>query len=134
MIGFPFNDRRRLGGITEVIAELVENDDWVIAELATQHPSVTALIQWIRTLPVHGPDLEAPRRRLRIPAPDPSCIERASLYMAVAELLDPKPVRLLATLDTPIGLHTFAMEKGAPIILARACFDCRNPGSPGEGK
>ena len=126
VIGLPFNDRRYLGGITEVVAELLENGDCVIADLATQYPSVDALVTWIRTLPVRGPD-EAPlsRVRLRIPAPDPSCVERAGLYIAVAELLDPKPVRLLATLETPIGMHTFAMERGTPIVLFRSCIDCR---------
>ena len=34
----------------------------------------------------------------------------------MAELLDPNPVRQLATLDTPVGLHTFPIENGAPIV------------------
>ena len=55
-------------------------------------------------------------------------VERASTYIAVAELIDARPVRQLATLDTPIGLHTFPIENGAPIILdprvPRNCLDC----------
>lgn len=37
-------------------------------------------------------------------------------------------MRQLATLDTPIGLHTFPIENGAPVILdprvPRNCLDC----------
>jgi hypothetical protein len=44
-------------------------------------------------------------------------VERAALYIAAAELIDPQPVRQLATLDTPVGLHTFPVENGAPVIL-----------------
>ncbi|MEZ4362179.1 MAG: hypothetical protein R3B48_18470 [Kofleriaceae bacterium] len=55
-------------------------------------------------------------------------MERAALYLAVAEMIDPHPVRQLATLDTPIGLHTFPLENGAPVILdpqvPRNCLDC----------
>lgn len=54
--------------------------------------------------------------------------ERAALYIAVAEMIDPHPVRQLATLDTEIGLHTFPVENGAPVILdprvPRNCLDC----------
>lgn len=138
MIGLPFNDLRCLGSITEVIAELVAHRDEVIAEIARKHDTTESLANWIRTLPQRddegeeedGPRVEEckPTQRLRLPAPDPNCIERASLYISVAELIDPGPVRQLATLDTPIGLHTFPVENGAPIILdprvPRNCLDC----------
>jgi hypothetical protein len=95
-------------------------------------------VTYIRGLPQRDDDGEAkdgpkvetcePPQRLRIPAEDPNCVERAALYVAVAELIDPKPVRQLATLDTPIGLHTFPIENGAPVILdprvQRNCLDC----------
>ncbi len=55
-------------------------------------------------------------------------MERAATFLAVAELIDPRPVRQLATLDTPVGLHTFPVENGAPVILdpkvPRNCLDC----------
>jgi hypothetical protein len=55
-------------------------------------------------------------------------VERAALYIAVGELIDPEPTRQLATLDTPAGLHTFPVENGAPIILdprvPRNCLEC----------
>jgi len=138
VIGLPFNDLQCLGSITEVVAELVKHEDPVIAEIAAKHPTTGSLVAWIRTLPQRddeghdkdGPKVETcdPPQRLRIPAPDPNCLERSALYVAVAELIDPAPVRQLATLDTPIGLHTFPVENGAPIILdprvSRNCLDC----------
>ena len=137
MIAVPFNDLRCLGSVTEVIANLVAEGDPVIVELAAKHPTTESLASWIRGLPQRdddggddGPRVDAcdPPQRLRIPAPDPNCVERASLYVAVAELIDHAPVRQLATLDTPIGLHTFPLENGAPVILdprvPHECLDC----------
>lgn len=138
MIGVPFNDLRCLGSVTEVIAELVQQQDPVIVELAAKYTTTEALADYIRGLPQRddigdkedGPKVDEcePPQRLRIPAPDPNCIERSALFLAVAELIDPRPVRQLATLDTPVGLHTFPIENGAPIILdprvPRNCLDC----------
>jgi hypothetical protein len=138
VIGVPFNDLRCLGSITEVVAELVKNDDEAIVELVEKHPTTESLAAWIRTLPQRdddgdtqdGPKVEScePPQRLRIPAPDPNCVERSALYLAVSELIDPAPTRQLATLDTPVGLHTFPIENGAPIILdprvPRNCLNC----------
>jgi hypothetical protein len=138
MIGLPFNDRTCLGSITEVVAELVKNEDPILVEIARKHATSEGLAEWIRTLPQRdddgetsdGPKVETcePPQRLRIPAEDPNCVERAALYIAVAELIDPDPVRQLATLDLPAGLHTFPIENGAPVILdpkvPRNCIDC----------
>ena len=138
MIGLPFNDHKCLGSITEVVAELVATHDPVLVELAAQHRTTKGLIDHIRSLPQRdddgvrqdGPKVEAcePPQRLRIPAEDPNCVERAAWYLAEAELIDPDPVRQLATLDTPIGLHTFPVENGVPVILdprvSRNCLDC----------
>jgi hypothetical protein len=138
VIGLPFNDLRCLGSITEVVAEMVTNRDEVIAEIARKHPTTEGLATWIRSLPQRDDDGEAddgpkvkackPIQRLRLPAEDPNCVERAALYIAVAELIDPHPVRQLATLDTELGLHTFPVENGAPVILdprvPRNCLDC----------
>ena len=129
MIGVPFdnNDLSCLGTITEVIADLVARRDPLLAELAATYPTSEALAAWIRSLPQRddegipsdGPKVEAcePPQRLRIPAPDPNCFERAALYLGVAELIDPCPVRQLATLDFDWGRHTFPIENGAPIVL-----------------
>jgi hypothetical protein len=129
VIGVPFdnNDLTCLGTITEVVAELVARRDPLLMELAAKHPTTEALAAWIRSLPQRddegipsdGPKIDAcqPRQRLRIPAPDPNCVERAALYLGVAELLDPWPVRQLATLDLDWGRHTFPIESGAPVVL-----------------
>jgi hypothetical protein len=138
VIGLPLNDLRCLGSITEVITELVDNRDEVLVQLAGEHPSTEAVASWIRGLPQRDDEGSrgdapkvadcSPRQRLRLPAPDPNCVERASLYMALAELLDPTPARQLATIDTPIGLHTFPVENGVPVILdpriQRNALDC----------
>jgi hypothetical protein len=138
VIGLPFNDLRCLGSITEVVAEMVSSRDEVLAEIARKHATTENLADWIRTLPQRdddgdsddGPKVKAckPVQRLRLPAEDPNCVERAALYVAVAEMIDPRPVRQLATLDTEVGLHTFPVENGAPVILdprvPRNCLDC----------
>jgi hypothetical protein len=129
VIGVPFdnNDLTCLGAITEVVADLVDRRDPLLLELAAQYPTTEALAAWIRSLPQRddegvpgdGPKVEAcePVQRLRIPAPNPNCVERASLYLGVAELIDPLPLRQLATLDFHWGRHTFPIENGAPIVL-----------------
>ncbi len=138
MIGLPFNDRLCMGAITEMAAKLVQDKDPVIVELASRFPTVEGLIEWIRSLPQRddigdpddGPRVEAcePSQRLRFGASDMNCLERSATFVAVAELIDPHPVRQLATLDTPIGLHTFPVENGAPVILdprlPRNSLDC----------
>ena len=138
MIGLPFNDHKCLGSITEVVAELVSTEDPVIVELARNHTTTAGLVSYIRSLPQRdddgerrdGPKVDAcePPQRLRIPADDPNCVERAALYVAVAEFIDPHATRQIATLDTPMGLHTFPVENGAPVILdpkvTRNCVDC----------
>jgi hypothetical protein len=127
VISLPFNDRRCLGQITEVIAELVDHRDELLVQMANEHETTDALVAAIRALPQRddigedgdGPKADAcdPPQRIRIPAPDPNCVERAAWYIAEAELIDPGPMRQLATLDTPIGLHTFPVEDGVPVIL-----------------
>ena len=138
MIGLPFNDYKCLGSITELVAEVVATRDPVIVEIAAKHATTASLIRYIRGLPQRdddgekhdGPKVETcePPQRLRLPAADPNCVERSALFCAVAEFIDPRPVRQLATLDTPIGLHTFPIENGAPIILdprvSQDCLDC----------
>jgi len=129
VIGVPFdnNDLTCLGFISEVVVNMVEAGDPLLVEIAQKYPTTEALAAWIRSLPQRddfgtpgdGPKVEAcqPIQRLRIPAPDPNCVERAALYLGVAELIDPRPVRQLATLDFDWGRHTFPIENGAPVIL-----------------
>jgi hypothetical protein len=127
VIGRPHNDRACLGAVTDQVADLVEREDEALMDVARQHPSTRSLIRWIRSLPQRddagepgdGPKVEVcrPPQRLRLPAPDPNCVERAALYLGVAELLEPEPVRRLATVETPGGLHTFPTEDDKPVIL-----------------
>jgi hypothetical protein len=138
VIGVPFNDYECLAAITDMVAMLVDSHDPVLVELSQRFLNIPALVGHIRRLPQRdddgdpsdGPRVRActPTQRLRLPANNPNCVERAALYLAVAELVDPRPVRQLATLDTPIGLHTFPVENGAPVILdprvPDGCLDC----------
>jgi len=131
MIGVPFdnNDLTCLGSITEIVADLIDarNPDPALVALAREYKTTEALAAWIRSLPqrndegIPGEDPKVaacrPPQRLRLPAADPNCVERAALYLGVAELIDPWPVRQLATLDFEWGRHTFPIENGAPIVL-----------------
>jgi hypothetical protein len=127
VIGLPVNDQMCLGSITEVIADMVKNQDPTLIAIAQGQATTAKLATWIRTLPQRdddgipgdGPkvDVCAPPQRLRIPADDPNCVERAALYVAVAELIDAGPTRQLATIDTANGLHTFPVENGGPVVL-----------------
>ncbi len=127
MIGIPFNDLRCLGAVTEQIATRLQQRDHELVTYAARFPTTQALAGYIRDLPQRDdlglqsdvPKVRAcnPAQRLRVPADDPNCVERAALYLAVAELIDPWPVRQLATLTLPFGRHTFPLESGAPVVL-----------------
>ena len=127
MIAEPYNDTTCLTAITRVVVSLVEERDPQIVELATRYPTTEALADWIRSLPQRddngdpedGPTVHAciPHQRLRIPTTTPNCVERSALFLAVAEIVDPEPVRRLRTETTPVGLHTFVMENDEPVVL-----------------
>jgi hypothetical protein len=138
MIGLPFNDHQCLGAITQILATMVDDNDPVLLELAAQYPTTRQLTDYIRSLPQRddlgdpsdGPRVHActPPQRVRIGAPDPNCVERAALFLAVEEINRPQHTRQLATVDTPIGMHTFPLVDGKPIVLdprvTRECLDC----------
>jgi hypothetical protein len=129
VIGVPFedNDLTCLGAVTEVITRVVNERPQWLSELAARFRTTEDLAAWIRSLPQRddeglpddGPKVIAcePWQRLRLPAPNPNCLERGALYASVAELIDPWPVRRLATLDFDWGRHTFPIEEGEPIVL-----------------
>src|SRR5688500_15470349 len=106
---------------------MVDEGDPELVALAEQHEDTDSLAAWLRSLPQRddeglpcdGPKVDAcrPPQRLRIGAADPNCVERASTYLGAAELIDTVPVRRLATVKTPSGLHTFPIEDGVPVIL-----------------
>lgn len=127
MIAAPINDHVCLLSITQVVRDLVQRRDSVVAEIAARFASTGELAAWVRSLPqrddegipTDGPKVETcePPQRLRIPADDPNCVERTALYIAAAEMIDPKPSRAMATIDTKLGKHTLPVENGEPVIL-----------------
>src|SRR5688572_19512028 len=106
---------------------MVEDRDPALVAVAEEHQTPEALVAWLRSLPQRDdnglpcdvPKVRAcrPPQRLRIPAEDPNCVERSAIYLGAAELVEPEPVRRLATVETPAGLHTFPTEEGEPVIL-----------------
>jgi len=147
MIGTPFNDVPCLGAISEIGATMVAEQNPVLLELARQHPTIPKLIDYLRSLPQRddvadpedGPRVHEciPDQRVRIAeelfdseeGPDPNCVERAIVFVSVAELIAPQHTYQLATVDTPIGLHTFPLMDGKAIVLdPRVTQDCLNCG------
>lgn len=129
MIGLPFddNDLHCLGWMSEILISLLDPPDPRLVELAQRMKTTAALAAWIRSLPqrddqgIIGDGFKVdecrPAQRLRIMPDDPNCVERAALYVLVAELIDPRPVRRLSTLDYAWGRHTYPIEDGVPIVL-----------------
>lgn len=127
MILPPLNDEACLGSITDIARTLVTARDPELTALAHELGSAPAVVRWLRSLPQRddlgrpgdGPKVAAcsPPQRLRLPAPDPNCVERATLYLVLGELLAPEVGRRLATVETEGGLHTLPVEAGAPVVL-----------------
>ena len=139
MLISPLNDHDCLEPITDVVRTLVTKPDAELLTLAQELGSTARAIRWLRSLPQRddtgepgdGPRVEAcsPPQRLRIPAADPNCVERAALYCALGELLDPRPSRRLATIDTPVGRHTLPVEGDKPVVLdPRVPRNCAHAG------
>jgi hypothetical protein len=138
MIGLPYNDHQCLGAISQILATMVDEHDPVLLELAAQYPTTRELVDYIRSLPqrddlgepADGPRVHAcsPPQRVRIGADDPNCVERAALLVAVEEINRPGHTYQLATVDTPVGLHTFPLVNGKPIVLdprvTSECLEC----------
>lgn len=139
MILPPLNDHACLGSITDVVRGLVTERDPTLVALAATLATPAEAIRWMRALPQRddtgqpddGPKVDAcaPPQRLRLPAPDPNCVERAALYLVLGELLDPAPARRLATIETPLGRHTLPVERERPVVLdPRVARNCAHAG------
>ncbi len=139
MILPPLNDHACLGSITDVVRGLVTERDATLVALAATLATPTDAIRWMRALPQRddtgqpddGPKVDAcaPPQRLRLPAPDPNCVERAALYLVLGEFLDPTAPRRLATIDTPVGRHTLPVERDRPVVLdPRVTRNCAHAG------
>jgi hypothetical protein len=125
VIAEPANDRECLYRISQVaVAGLSRRD---IRELAARFRSTAELVRWIRKLPQrddNGAPGDGPTtacdvpQRTRIAPPDPNCVERSLLYLLLAELIDPGPVRQLMTITMKNGgRHTLPIEDGEPVFL-----------------
>ncbi|MFT3700192.1 MAG: hypothetical protein QM831_44005 [Kofleriaceae bacterium] len=127
MIAIPLNDHTCLEAISRAMRDLVDERDPAIVEIADRFKTTEQLAAWIRSLPqrddegdpTDGPRVEActPTQRLVVPSTKPNCVERTALYLAGAEIIDPIPVRQMATIETEWGSHTLPLENGAPIVL-----------------
>jgi hypothetical protein len=129
VIGLPFddNDLNCLGWLTEMIVSLMDPPNQRILDVAKQFKTTAEAADWIRGLPQRNDDgipgdgwkLAAcrPEQRLEILSKAPNCFERAATWMLLAEHIDPRPIRRLATIDYPWGRHTFPIEDGIPIVL-----------------
>jgi hypothetical protein len=127
MIAPPVNDEDCLEPISDVVQQVIESNDPAVLALVHQYPTTEAFAEYIRSLPQRddlghpddGPKVRAcrPPQRLRIPAPDPNCVERSALWLVGAEILDPRPVRQLVTIETPWGMHTMPAEQNRAVIL-----------------
>lgn len=125
MLAAPLNDVDCLTRLTAVAKEGLARPD--LRALAARFPTTDALAAWIRALPQRddtGDDTDGPRvacdvsQRARLLADDPNCVERAILYIAAAELIDPGPTRQLATVELSRTVrHTFPIEDGEPVVL-----------------
>jgi hypothetical protein len=126
MLAEPLNDLECLEQATSLAAAAVARPE--LHELAARLGSVAEAVTYIRRLPQRddrpndptpGPRVacDTPQRS-RVPAADPNCWERAILYLALAELLDPDRIRQLVTIELPSGeRHTFPIEDGVPVWL-----------------
>lgn len=127
MIADPINDHACLGPTTDQIVAEIADHNPAIVDLASRFNDTEDLAAWYRTLPqrdddgdpADGPKVAAcrPPQRLNFENPSPNCFERASGFVAAAELIDPSRVYQLGTVSTPNGLHTFPTRDGVPVVL-----------------
>ena len=125
MILPPLNDETCLAAVTQRARDAVQSPE--AKALAERVGSVPALRRYLQTLPQRddaGDPADGPRidcgdtsQRVRLGAENPNCCERGLWFLAVAERIDPRPIRQLATIDTPRGRHTFPVEDGDPVRL-----------------
>jgi hypothetical protein len=126
MIAAPLNDEDCLGPITARVFAALQRPD--VRELAARLGTLDAADRYLRMLPQldDGPDDPTPGprvqcdvpQRVRVLAKDPNCVERALTRMALGELINPRPVRQLMTVQLgPALRHTLLVEDGEPVWL-----------------
>jgi hypothetical protein len=135
MIGLPYNDYGCLGPMSQIQAAMVEERDPALLELAARCPTKQQAVDYIRSRPqlddlgdpADGPRVHecSPPQRLRLDLEAPNCVERAVVFGMLMEINHPQHTYQLATVDTPVGLHTFPLMDGRPIVLdPRVTHDC----------
>jgi hypothetical protein len=126
MIVEPLNDEDCLSQATAHAVAAMQRED--VRELAARLGSIEAVVRYLRRLPQtdDGPDDWTPGERItcdvpqraRVPASSPNCFERAILYLALAELIDPRRLRCLMTIELGKNeRHTFPVEEWEPVVL-----------------
>jgi len=134
MILEPLNDFECLSAVSERAAAATWQPEiqalaqrFLILGGGSKRAALRELVRYIRRLPQRndgagdaGPRVAqcVPAARLRIRTDDPNCVERSALYLAVAELIDPRRTRRLITIETEEGLHTYPVEDDRPVLLA----------------
>lgn len=125
MIGPPLNDDACLSQLTALVMQQLD----MYAPIARRFATTAELAASIRAQPqrldvgdpTDGPKLvcDVPQRVREPGAPYPNCFERSALYLGAAELIDPTPLRQLATIGDATGhwRHTFPVENGRPVVL-----------------
>jgi len=126
VIAEPLNDEPCLWRVTERAVAALQRPD--MHELAARLGTLDAADRYIRLLPQRedGADDATPGPRVQCDVPqrvrpmaeDPNCVERGLMRMALGELIDPRPVRQLMTIELDSGLrHTMLVEDGEPVWL-----------------
>src|SRR5262245_35577631 len=138
MIGLPFNDLACLGAMSQIAASMVDEGDSALLELAAKYPTQQHAADSLRSRPQRddlGDPADGPRvheceppQRLVLDGDSPNCVERSIIFTIVQEINHPENTYQLATVDTPIGLHTFPLVNGKPIVLdprvTPECLEC----------
>jgi hypothetical protein len=138
MIGLPFNDHACLGAMSQIAATMVAEGEPALLELAAKYPTQQHVVDFLRSRPQRddlGDPADGPRvheceppQRLVLDGDSPNCVERAVLFTIMQEINHPEHTYQLATVDTPIGLHTFPLVNGKPIVLdprvTSECLEC----------
>lgn len=138
MIGLPYNDFACLGAMSQIAATMVADPDPALLELAAKYPTLRQAEDYLRSRPQRddlGDPADGPRvheceppQRLVLDGDAPNCLERAMLLTIMQEINHPEHTYQLATVDTPIGLHTFPLVDGKPIVLdprvTAECLEC----------
>ena len=122
----PLNDKVCLAFAIAEAKRLARRPEF--RRFVAQFRTSKELIRYIRSLeqrddlgdPDDGPRIPCEvSQRLRYNPKDPNCFERAVIFLAAAEILDPKLERTLASLVLDRGWHTFPVEliDGRPYVV-----------------